>query len=71
MTRAGTIPRVQRPGTGTLEFLFRNLGVSKRRVMEELALAAVNVEPRLAVAVQRWLDLTPWQRRFGDARRSR
>ena len=32
--------------------------------MEELALLAVECEPRLVSAVTRWMELTPWQRRF-------
>jgi hypothetical protein len=32
--------------------------------MEEIAPLAVDFEPRLAPAVKRWLDLSPWQRRF-------
>ena len=64
VTRAGRIPRVGRPAPDSLEFLFQNVGVSKRRVMEEIAPMALGFEPRLGPAIQRWLQLTPWQRRF-------
>jgi hypothetical protein len=33
-------------------------------VMEELAPRAMEFEPRLEHAVQKWQQLTPWQRRF-------
>jgi hypothetical protein len=64
VTRGGRIPRVGRPGPDTLDYLFRNVGVSKRRVMEELAPYAAEFEPRILPAVKRWLELSPWQRRF-------
>jgi len=64
VTRAGHIRRYGRPEPDTLEFVFRNARVSKRRVMEELAPHALEFEPRLAPAVKRWVDLSPWQRRF-------
>jgi hypothetical protein len=47
-----------------LEFLFGKINLSRRRVMEELALRAVEFEPRFVPAVTRWMKLTDWQRRF-------
>ena len=64
MTRAGGILRRGRPGPGTLDFLFCQINISKRRVIEELAVLAVECEPRLVSAVTRWMELTAWQRRF-------
>ncbi len=65
VTRAGrSSPRtVKHGGPGTLDFTLRSIRGGKRAVMEELAPAAVEFEPRMEPAVRKWQELTPWQRR--------
>ena len=63
VTRAGRRPTVKHLGPGTLDFVLRSVRGGKRAVMEELAPAAVEFEPRMEPAVRKWCELTPWQRR--------
>ena len=65
VTRAGRASpgTVKHGGPGTLDFTVRSIRGGRRRVMEELAPLAMDFEPRLARAVTRWQELTPWQRR--------
>ncbi len=51
-------------GPGTLDFAVRSVRGGKRAVMDDLAPLATQFEPRLAPAVAKWQQLTPWQRRF-------
>lgn len=65
VTRAGrsSPTTVKHGGPGTLDFVLRSVRGGKRAVMEELAPAAVEFEPRMEPAVRKWCELTPWQRR--------
>jgi len=60
----GKLPKGKRSGPGTLEFALRGVRGGKRIVMEDLAPRAVTFEPRLERAVEKWRQLSPWQRRF-------
>ncbi len=64
MTRAGRSPKVTPPVPGTLDYLLRSLRGGKAVVMETLAPAAVQYEPRLQAVLDRWQQRTPWQRRM-------
>jgi hypothetical protein len=64
VSRNGRIPSIKRPGPGTLDFALRSVRGGRRMVMEELAPRAMEFEPRLEIAVRKWQQLTPWQRRF-------
>ena len=64
IARDGQLQRIKRPGPGTLDFALRTIRGGKRRIMEELAPFAIEFEPRLVAAVQRWTELTRWRRRF-------
>ena len=65
VTRAGrsSPTTVTHGGPGSLDFVLRSVRGGKRAVMEELAPAAVEFEPRMEPAVRKWCELTPWQRR--------
>ena len=65
VTRAGRSSpgTVTYGGPGTLDFALRSIRGGRRSVMEELAPAAVEFEPRMEPAVRKWQELTPWQRR--------
>ena len=65
VTRAGrsSPTTVKHGGPGSLDFVLRSIRGGKRAVMEELAPAAVEFEPRMEPAVRKWCELTPWQRR--------
>ena len=65
VTRAGRSSpgTVKYGGPGSLDFVLRSVRGGKRAVMEELAPAAVEFEPRMEPAVRKWCELTPWQRR--------
>ncbi len=65
VTRAGrsSLGTVKYGGPGSLDFVLRSVRGGKRAVMEELAPAAVEFEPRMEPAVRKWCELTPWQRR--------
>ena len=63
VTRAGRQPTVKHLGPGTLDFVLRSVRGGKRAIMEELAPAAIEFEPRMEPAVRKWQELTPWQRR--------
>ncbi len=60
VTRAGRSPTP--PGPGTLDYALRSIRAGKKRVME-LAPMAVAFEPRLAEVVDRWREMSAWQRR--------
>ena len=62
VTRAGRTPQVTPPGPGTLDYALRSIRGGKKRVME-LAPMAVKYEPRLAPIVDRWRQMSAWQRR--------
>jgi hypothetical protein len=55
---------VKHLGLGSLDFALRRVRGGKRAVMEELAPLAMQFEPRLKPAIQKWQQLTPWRRRF-------
>ena len=63
VTRAGRPKTVKHLGPGTLDFALRSVRGGKRAIMEELAPAAVEFEPRMEPAVRMWQELTPSQRR--------
>ena len=60
VTRAGRSPTP--PGPGTLDYALRSIRGGKKRVME-LAPSAVAFEPRLAQVVEKWQQMSTWQRR--------
>ena len=62
VTRAGKSPTP--PVPGTLDYLLRSLRGGKAVIMNSLAPAAVQYEPRLQAVVDRWQQRTPWQRRM-------
>jgi hypothetical protein len=64
VTREGKLPRSKYSRPGSLEFALRGVRGGKRMVMDDLAPRAVAFEPRLERAVDKWRQLTPWQRRF-------
>jgi hypothetical protein len=64
ISRAGRVPTVKHLGPGTLDFALRRVRGGKRSVMQELAPLAMQFEPRLELAIHKWHELTPWQRRF-------
>ncbi len=64
VTRAGRSPTVAPPVPGTLDYLLRSLRGGKAVIMETLAPAAVQYEPRLQAVLDRWQQRTPWQRRM-------
>jgi hypothetical protein len=62
ITREGTIPSLDRPGPGTLDFALRSIRGGKFKFME-VAAQGIRFEPRIATVVETWQKLTPWQRR--------
>ena len=64
VTRAGRSPKVTPPVPGTLDYLLRSLRGGKAVIMNSLAPAAVQYEPRLQAVVDRWQQRTLWQRRM-------
>ncbi len=60
VTRAGKSPTPAMPGT--LDYLLRSIRGGKKRVMA-LAPAAVNYEPRLVPIIEKWQQMSAWQRR--------
>ncbi len=60
VTRAGRSPTL--PGPGTIDYALRSIRAGKKRVMA-LAPAAVAHEPRLAPVVEKWRQMSTWQRR--------
>ena len=62
VTRAGRSPQLTPSPPGTLDYLLRSIRGGKGHFMA-LAPAAVKFEPRLAPIVDRWQQMSTWQRR--------